>query len=202
MNIGLSPQTISITWPDYLARNYDRSLIPWPQYRYSGTGVVEVSGEALRNVDIADELRDMLRGEIRRLGHPWKCYTDSISLEVELSDKEERIPDIMVITQETHALIGDESRIVTRDMPAPILVVEVISPSSLKEDLETKPFEYMHCSVGEYVSIDWRKENVQVWSYTGDGKNYNFCEYRTGERVLLKSFPSLVITVDEMILKP
>ena len=201
MNIAVSPQTIPMSWQDYLARNYDRTQIPWPRYRYSGTGVVEVSGEALRNVDIADELRDLLRDEIKRLGHRWKCYTNSISLEVELSEKEERIPDLMVITSATHGMIGNESRIVTRDMPAPILVVEVVSPSSLKEDLETKPFEYMHRSVGEYVSIDWRKETVQVWSRTEDGKNYNFCEYRSGERVQFNSFPALVITVDSMILK-
>ena len=201
MNIAVSPQTIPIPWPDYLAGNYDRALIPWPRYRYSRTGVVEVSGEALRNVDIADDLRDVLRGEIRRLRHPWKCYTDSISLEVELSEKEERIPDVMVITQETHSLIGDESRIVTVEMPAPILVVEVISPSSLKEDLEIKPFEYMHRNVGEYISIDWRKEIVQVWSRTEDGKTYNFSEYRSGERVVLNSFPELLVSVDEMILK-
>ena len=201
MNIALSPQTISLTWQDYLAGNYDRALIPWPRFRYSGTGVVEVSGEAVRNVEIADELRDILRSEIKRLGYNWKCYTDSISLEVELSAKEERIPDLMIITKETRQMMGDESRIVTRSMPAPILIVEVVSPSSVKEDLETKPFEYMSRGVGEYVSIDWRNEIIQVWICTEDGKNYNFSEYRSGERVVLNSFPALVLTVDEMILK-
>ena len=201
MNVALSPQTIPIAWQDYLAGNYDLALISWPRYRYSGTGVVEVSGEALRNVDIAMGLYRKCSSEVERLNHEWRCYVNSISLEVELSEKEERIPDVIVITNETHRMIGDESRIVTLAMPAPILVVEVVSPSSVKEDLEIKPFEYMHRGVGEYVLIDWRNEIVQVWSYTGDGKNYNFCEYRIGERVLLKTFPSLVLTVDEMILK-
>ena len=92
MNIALSPPVIPISWQDYVARNFDRTIIPWQRYRYSGTGVIEVSGEAVRNVEIADELRDIVRSEIRRLGHNWKCYTDSISLEVERSQKEERIP--------------------------------------------------------------------------------------------------------------
>ena len=98
-------------------------------------------------------------------------------------------------------MLDDDSHVITLDMPAPLLVVEVVSPSSVKDDLEDKPFEMMERGVGEYVSIDWRNENVQVWSYTGDGKNYNFCEYHSGERVILNSFPSLVITVDELILK-
>ena len=198
MNIALSPQTIPIAWEDYLSGNYDRTLIPWPRYRYSGTGVIEVSGEAVRNVDIAKRLSRLIEDHNRDV----IVYTNSISVEVERSQKEERIPDLIVINKETRQQMGDESRLVTLAMPAPILVVEVVSPSSAKEDLEDKPFEMMERSVGEYISIDWRKESVQVWSYTGDGKNYNFCEYHSGERVLLKSFPALVITVDEMILKP
>ena len=197
MNIAVSPQTIPIAWQDYLAGNYDCALIPWPRYRYSGTGVVEVSGEAVRNVDIAKRLSRLIEDHNRDV----IVYTNSISVEVERSQKEERIPDLIVINKETRQQMGDESRIVTLAMPAPILVVEVVSPSSVKADLEEKPFEMMERGVGEYVSIDWRKESVQVWSYTGDGKNYNFCEYHSGERVLLKTFPSLVLTVDEMILK-
>ena len=193
----LLPQTIPIAWEDYVSKNYDRTLIPWSRYRYSGTGVIKVSGEAVRNVDIAHRLFRLIEYHNRDV----IVYTNSISVEVDRSQKEERIPDLIVINKATRQQMGDESRLVTLAMPAPILVVEVVSPSSAKEDLEDKSFEMMERSVGEYVSIDWREESVQVWSYTGDGKNYNFCEYHSGERVLLKSFPVLVITVDEMILK-
>ena len=201
MNIALSPQTIPIAWQDYLSRNYDPTLIPWLRYRYSGTGVVEVSVEAIHNHRIAQSLRDLLNSEMTQLSMGGEVIVNAIGVEVERSQKEERIPDVLVISEECVNLLGRESHIITLDMPAPILVVEVVSPSSVKDDLEEKPFEMMDRGVGEYVSIDWRKESVQVWSYTGDGKNYNFCEYHSGERVRLKSFPSLVITVDEMILK-
>ena len=205
MNIAVSPQTIPITWQDYLSGNYDRSQIPWPRYRYSGTGVVEVGNELTRNIRIAQKLLLMLLAQ--QGGHG--VYTNSISVEVERSQKEERIPDVLVVSEECDRLLDDAPGIVTLVMPAPILVVEVISPSSVKADLEEKPFEMMERGVGEYVSIDWRKEIVQVWSRTEDSKNYNFSEYRTGDtgdaqvnqRVVLNSFPSLLITVDEMILK-
>ena len=105
------------------------------------------------------------------------------------------------MTQETRQMIGDESRLITLDMPAPILVVEVVSPSSAKDDLDDKPVEMMDRGVGEYVAIAWRNEIIQVWSCTEDGKNYNFSEYRSGERVGLNSFTALVMTVDEMIVK-
>ena len=198
MNITATPQIIPISWNDYLTRNFDRSIIPWEQYRYSGTGVIEVVGESIQTVEIADALRDRLKAEIKRLGTDWKTYQNSISIEVERSSKQERIPDILVIDGATRRLIGDESRMVTRDMPAPTLAVEVISPSSQKDDLKEKPFEYMERGVGEYVSIDWRAKVVTVWSRT-DGKSYNYCQYTKTQSVVLESFPDLGLTVNELI---
>lgn len=201
MNIAVSPQTISIAWQDYLVGNYDRALIPWDRYRYSGTGVIEVSSEAFRNHRVAQALRDLLKADVQQMRRGGEIIVNSLGVEVERSQKEERIPDLLVISEECLAMLDDDSHVITLDMPAPILVVEVVSPSSVKDDLEDKPFEMMGRGVGEYVSIDWRNEIVQVWSCTEDGRNYNFSEYHSGERVVLTSFPALVITVDEMILK-
>lgn len=197
MNLASSPQTIPISWQDYLAGNYDRARIPWERYRYSGEGVVKVSPEVTRNIRIGKALarrfEDADPGVV--------AYTNSISVEVERSQKEERIPDVLVISEEGDRLLDDAPGIVTLDMPPPILVVEVVSPSSMKEDLEEKPFEMMGRGVGEYVSIDWREETVQVWSRTKDGSTSNFIEYQSGDRLVLNSFLTLVLTVDELILK-
>jgi len=213
MNIAVSPKTIPLSWEDYLTGNYDHSVIPWPRYRYSGTGVVEVPSELTRNIRIGKKLSRLFDDTDSGV----VAYTNSVSVEVERSQKEERIPDVLVVpeecdtcfTQASQRLLDDAPGIITLAMPAPILVVEVVSPSSVKVDLEEKPFEMMERGVGEYVSIDWRKEIVQVWSCTEDGKNYNFSEYCTGDtgdaqvnqRIVLNSFPSLSITVDEMILR-
>ena len=160
-------------------------------------GVVEVSPEWTRNIKIGKRLAQVLEDA----GSGVVAYTNNINVEVERSQKEERIPDVLVVSEECDRLLDDAPGIVTLEMPAPILVIEVVSPSSVKADLEEKTFEMMERRVGEYVSIDWRKEIIQVWSRTEDGKTYNFCEYRTGDRVRLTSFPALTITVDEMILK-
>jgi Uma2 family endonuclease len=158
-----------------------------------------VGGESIQNVEIADALRDRIKAEIKRLNMNWRSYQNSIGVEVERSDKQERIPDILVINKETRALISRDSRIVTRDMPDPILVVEIVSPSSVKEDLEEKPFEYMERGVGEYVSIDWKQQRIIVWSRT-DGKSYNVNEYNKGDAVItLESFPEITMTLNQMI---
>ena len=136
MNIAVSPQTIPIAWQDYLARNYDRTLIPWPRYRYSGTGVVEVPTEAAINNEIALNVRDIIIGEVKQA--KGKVYINGIGVEVTRSEKEERIPDIVVVSKEGVELIDRETHVITLDMPAPILVVEVVSPSSVKGRLGRK----------------------------------------------------------------
>lgn len=198
VNITLAPKVIELDWQRYVANDYNRAMIPWPNYRYSKNGVIEVGGEVRRNAEIAGELFSLFKAEIKRLSTDWKCYMNSLSLEVELSDKEERIPDLMIITAETYDQIGPESRIVTLEMPAPVLVIEVVSPSSMATDLRAKELEYLHREVGEYISIDWRNQVVIVRTHTDD-KSYTYNEYKAGERVILQSFRELDITVDQMI---
>ena len=197
MNITAAPEFIPISWQDYLARNYDHTLIPWARYRYSGTGVVKVSPEATRNIRIGKKLSRLFEATDPGV----VAYTNSISIEVERSQKEERIPDVLVISKEYDRMLDDDAPgIITLNMPAPILVVEVVSPSSKKDDIEDKPFEYMERGVGEYMSVDWRKEVVAVWSRNEDGNSYNYNEFRPGEMVLLKSFPKLSLSVDDVIM--
>lgn len=92
MNIALSQQTIPMSWQDYLAKNYDRAIIPWERYRYSSSGVVEVVGESIQNVEIADALRDRIKAEINRLGLNWRSYQNIIGVEVERSDNKKEFP--------------------------------------------------------------------------------------------------------------
>ena len=85
-------------------------------------------------------------------------------------------------------------------MPAPILVVEVISPSSIKVDLEDKDAEYLHRGVGEYMSIVWRSASIIVRSRTNDGR-YSRREYGKGDAIALATMPGLTIDVDSLIAK-
>ena len=95
MNLSLSPQTIPIPWPDYLSGHYDPTIIPWVRYRYSGTGVVQVSPEWTCNIRIGKALSKLLE----HIDPTVVAYTNSISVEVERSQKEERIPDVLVISE-------------------------------------------------------------------------------------------------------
>lgn len=61
------------------------------------------------------------------------CCKDT---EIEVSGRlaQVRLPDVMVLTEELDTILGDARGTITRDMPPPKLVIEVVSPGKENED--------------------------------------------------------------------
>lgn len=103
--------------------------------------------------------------------------------EIEVSGKRVtcRIPDLMIITEESVAYLQASSRnFVSMIMPAPLLVVEVVSPGqeNRHRDYRYKRTEYAARGINEYWIIDpeMRQITICLWVdgqyedkiYTGD----------------------------------
>jgi Uma2 family endonuclease len=76
-----------------------------------------------------------------------------------------RVPDVMVLTEETAAALAGASRsIILFDMPSPQLVVEVVSPGSSNEnrDYRHKRSEYAARKIPEYWIVDPEQKRVTV----------------------------------------
>jgi Uma2 family endonuclease len=76
---------------------------------------------------------------------------------------------------------------------APLLVVEILSPSNKKHDTVTKFKLYQSAGVEEYWIIDPHKETVQV-NILKDGA-YSPKTYEKGEVIKVKALPGLEIEV-------
>lgn len=200
MNISLSPPTtIALSWQDYIAGQFDRALIPWKRCRYSGFGVVEMPKEAPKNGVIAKRLGRLLEPFVN--DPECQIFTDIIGIEIPKyaqGEHEERIPDLVVVDDELSALIDMETNCtITLDMPPPLLVVEVVSPSSIKDDIKQKSIEYKSRNVTDYLAIDWRNRVVHHWNRLGD--DWYSTEYRDDDRIRLISFPMLNVTVSQLV---
>ena len=199
MNISITPTKILMSWDDYRLRRYDRSQIPWHTFRWEDGEVVPVGKEGFLNSIIAERLRDLIKQWIAEQGERWVCLGDKLEVEVRYSKHRGRIPDVIVISYDTAMqLSADNLDTITWAMPAPILVVEVISPSSIKTDLGDKDAEYLHRGVGEYMSIDWRNKSIIVRSRSDDG-SYTRAEYGEGETVVLATMAGLAIAVNPLV---
>ncbi|MBW4554312.1 MAG: Uma2 family endonuclease [Aphanocapsa sp. GSE-SYN-MK-11-07L] len=87
--------------------------------------------------------------------------------EVEVSGRRAtcRIPDLLIHTEESAAALSGASRsMITRDMPPPALVIEVVSPgfANRSRDYRYKRTEYAARGIAEYWIIDLEEQRVTV----------------------------------------
>ena len=79
-----------------------------------------------------------------------------------------RLPDLVVLSEDGHAaMTGKRSNTITQEMPAPVLVVEVVSPGQENRDRDYryKRTEYAARGINEYWIIDpeMRQITICLW---------------------------------------
>lgn len=87
--------------------------------------------------------------------------------EIEVSGRRAkcRLPDLMVHSEESYAaLIGAKRAILLRDMPPPLVVVEVVSPGTKNRDRDYryKRTEYAAREIAEYWIIDPETQQITL----------------------------------------
>ncbi len=126
------------------------------------------------------------------------CCKDT---EIEISGRfaQTRLPDIMILSQELDAILGDARSTITRDMPPPRLVVEVVSPGqeSSNRDYRYKRSEYASRGIDEYWIVDPLQQMVTVLTLVSG--LYEVQEFRGGDRLSSAMFPELMLTAAQIL---
>jgi Uma2 family endonuclease len=91
---------------------------------------------------------------------------------------------------------------VTRDMPPPRLLAEVVSPGNenspnYKRDYQAKAQQYAEIGVPEYWLIDPDRAIVSV-GILADAV-YQFTQFTANQTILSPTFPSLTLTVEQVL---
>jgi Uma2 family endonuclease len=124
-------------------------------------------------------------------------------IEVTGSSAKTRYPDLMVLTEATLGAMQEGKRsIVLKDMPAPALVVEVVSPGEPGEenydrDYIDKRSEYATRFIPEYWLIDPVRQVVLVWVLQSD--RYVGRSFTGKSKIVSPSFPALKVTAIEVL---
>ncbi len=111
-----------------------------------------------------------------------------------------RIPDLMVLGEDLAAVLLASGRsTIAGEMPAPLLVVEVVSPGKTNEDRDYrfKRAEYATRGIPEYWIVDPAKARVVVLMLV-DGL-YESVDYSGSDRVVSSLFPQLNLTVEQLL---
>jgi Uma2 family endonuclease len=157
MSQAVSSPSTYLTFEDYLA--YDDGIDR--RYELVDGVLVEMPPESVENNTIAKILLFELAKHfpIALLGHK--------DTEIEVTGRRARcrIPDVLVHTEESAAaLAGAPRATLTRDMPPPALVVEVVSPGqdNRERDYRYKHTEYAARGIAEYWIVDPETRQVTL----------------------------------------
>jgi Uma2 family endonuclease len=181
-----------MTLADYLAQENDSDI----RRELVNGELVDMPLQSWDNVLIA---RFLLTQFLTILPFYRVCCKD-VELSVSGAYATVRLPDLMVISEELAAVLaGQPKSLITQDMPPPMLVVEVVSPGKTNQerDYYYKRSEYAARQILEYWIVDPGRAVVMVLSWA-DGR-YLDATFQMGDRILSPIFPTLELTVDQVL---
>jgi Uma2 family endonuclease len=173
----------------------DPSELPEGHYELVNGEIIELPAESDPNVEIAGFLVSVL---LQFVPH----YLIRRGTEIFVSSRTvtSRYPDLIVLSEEGRtALRGAKRSAITDEMPAPRLVVELVSPGEQNRDRDyvEKPREYAARGIPEFWQID--PDRAVVTALTLRNGTYQSQEFRGNDRIISLTFPKLQLTAAEIL---
>jgi Uma2 family endonuclease len=108
-----------------------------------------------------------------------------------------RIPGITVLTLAQWEAMGNREAVINLNEPPPILVVEVVSPSTKVDDYRSKRAEYGLLDIPEYWIVDPLDEKVTISLL--EHQFYDAAEYQGNDLIQSPTFPELHLTAAQIL---
>jgi Uma2 family endonuclease len=190
----ITPKTRLFTFEEYLTYEDGSDT----RYELVDGELVEMPPESDANLSIA---RRLLLQIIQHVSSEFVAW----GTEIETSGKRARcrLPDLIVHSEESKAaLAGTRRATITRDMPPPALVIEVVSPGATNRarDYRHKHTEYAARGIAEYWIVDPEERQITVCQWV-DGQ-YEDQVFRGNEQIISHIVPTLQLIVEQVFSNP
>ena len=141
-----------------------------------------------------DRIYQELNVEISRIAQPWIVRQGQIGVRCPrgIGLDTVRIPDVVVMQKDDWQALQEREAVIDFDLSAPLLVIEVISPSTKNIDYRAKRTEYAARDIPEYWIIDPLEAKVSVL-INSDGW-YDVTEFFNTDRIISPTFPEFQLT--------
>jgi Uma2 family endonuclease len=149
---------------------------------------------------IAKRLERFFDDEIIRLKLPWIAQRFSVGLRSPRGGRWEtsRIPDVTVLPLEQWDSLRDREAVIDLNEEPPLLVVEIVSPSTQVTDYRSKQAEYAVLGISEYWIVDPLQDCVIVCTLVEGW--YDQVVFRDEEPLVSQTFSELVLTANQILL--
>ena len=192
-------QALKMSFEEYLS--LEVGSLPEGQFEYVEGELRELPPESEPNDFIANYLMFVLTssGVIPlRLIRPHSCEVEVPVLQA--GDPRTRIPDLVILRPE-HLTLTQKRLTITRQMPPPVLIAEVVSPgdANRKRDYERKREQYQELGVLEYWLIDPDLQSITVLELQA-GTYAEVGSFRGGKQIISRVFPALSLTAEQVLI--
>ena len=149
--------------------------------------------------NISEFLNDEFKAEIRRLGLDWVAKDMKIGIQSPRGTRWEtaRVPDVVVLPLEQWNSLKKRESLIPLNEPPPLLVVEVVSPSTVTVDYRAKHSEYAVLDIPEYWIVDPIDLKVTV-CVLKDGA-YTDVVFADDLTIVSPTFPELGLKASEVL---
>lgn len=191
----MTATTQRLTFEEYLT--YDDGTDN--RYELVDGELVSMSLGTGKHGSITEFLHEQFRVQIKQSTLPWTCKQMTVGVRSPRgrSWDTSRIPDVTVLLLEQWEAMADREAVINLNEPPPLLVVEVVSPSTKTDDYRSKRSEYGLLEIAEYWIVDPTAQSITLCIL--DHEFYDATEFQGDERVVSPTFPDLVLTAAQVL---
>ncbi len=191
-------QALKMSFEAYLA--LEAGSLPDGRFEYLDGELRALPSESELNNWIARYLASTLaisQGISLRLIVTHSCEVEVPALQP--GDPRTRIPDL-VILRPAHIASALRRLIITREMPPPVLIAEVVSPGKANErrDYDRKRQQYEELGVLEYWLIDPAKQAITVLQLQA-GTYREIGQFSGSDSIISPTFPELSLSAEQIL---
>ncbi|WP_193195438.1 Uma2 family endonuclease [Nostoc sp. MG11] len=174
----------SITFEEYLIYD-DGSDVSDFHYELVDGRLELMNPPNIQHFLTAKFLEQVLDAEIKRCGYPWLCLREG---GVRTGRNKSRLSDLCIVTLEQAKELLNVSAVF---QSPPLLIVEVVSPDSVKRDYRYKQSEYAALEIPEYWIVDPLKTKISVLLL--EEGLYEETIFTSNQQIVSRTFPELAI---------
>jgi Uma2 family endonuclease len=144
-------------------------------------------------------LDDAFNQAIAQAAQPWTSQRVSIGIQSPRGNRWDtcRIPDVMVLPIVQWDEMEERESVIRAHEAPPLVVVEVVSPSTIAADYRTKRAEYAVLDIPEYWIVDSIEGKVTI-CVLEDGA-YTDRVFQAGDSIVSSTFPGLDLSVEQIL---
>jgi Uma2 family endonuclease len=164
--------------------------------------LVEMSLGTGKHSGVIRRLAKRLEAQAEQQGTDWIAIQGLVGIETDVPGKKDyvRIPDVTVMSEAQWNVMEDRpgSATIFQNEPAPIVVVEVLSPSTKSTDLTDKRSEYAKRGISEYWMINPKASDIKVLRLE-NGVYVEVGVFQGEDAIVSPTFPELTLTTAQVL---